>query len=156
VARDRCAVNVTCHYRSSHSRGVGFGICLYNLSRAVQFVNSRRIQVTTESDRHAGTFGKHPTIAVHTVDLARIQSVFRLAERHHYTVPIYFSSHLLNARVTFFVGINYFLAIKELLTDCVKVTVPVYYMQGVGSSVKMGWGGYGSATSLGTMSCSEF
>lgn len=40
----------------------------------------RQLETVPGYDGHAGTFRKHLTIAVHIVDLARIQSVFSFAD----------------------------------------------------------------------------
>ncbi|KAG2148026.1 NAD(P)-binding protein [Suillus clintonianus] len=92
-------------------------------------------------DGHAETFRKHLTIVVHTVDLSRIQTVFRFADEVTKTYP--YVSHLIcNAGVASFVSINWFLAIKQLATDWIEaVTAPIYYTQEVGqlSQDGLGW-----------------
>ncbi|KAJ8592445.1 NAD(P)-binding protein [Rhizopogon salebrosus TDB-379] len=92
----------------------------------------RQLETLPGYDRHAGNFRKHLTIAVHTVGLAHIQSVFRFADEVTKTYP-YISHLICNAGVASFVSIDWFLAIKALATDWVKaVTAPIYYMQEVG------------------------
>ncbi|KAG2151816.1 NAD(P)-binding protein [Suillus cothurnatus] len=103
-------------------------------------------------DGHAETFRKHLTIVVHTVDLSRIQTVFRFADEVTTTYP--YVSHLIcNAGVAPFVSINWFLAIKQLATDWVDaVTAPIYYTQEVGQVSQDGLGWVWQCNVLDTMS----
>jgi 3-keto steroid reductase len=101
----------------------------------------RHLKTLQDYDGHAETFRKHLTIVVHTVDLSRIQTVFRFADEVTTTYP--YVSHLIcNAGVAPFVSINWFLAIKQLAMDWVDaVTAPIYYTQEVGqvSQDGLGW-----------------
>ncbi|KAJ8587674.1 NAD(P)-binding protein [Rhizopogon salebrosus TDB-379] len=101
----------------------------------------RQLETLPGYDGHAGNFRRHLTIAVHTVDLVHIQSVFRFADEVTKTHP-YISHLICNAGVAYFVSIHWFLAIEELATDWVKaVAAPIYYMQEVGqpSQDGLGW-----------------
>ncbi|KAG1847544.1 NAD(P)-binding protein [Suillus subalutaceus] len=101
----------------------------------------RHLEILPGYDGHAETFRKHLTIVVHTVDLSRIQTVFRFADEVIKTYP--YVSHLIcNAGVASFVSINWLLAIKQFAMDCVEaVTAPIYYTQEVGqvSQDGLGW-----------------
>ncbi|KAG1803395.1 NAD(P)-binding protein [Suillus subaureus] len=101
----------------------------------------RHFEILSGYDGHAETFRKHLTIVVHTVDLSRIQTVFRFADEVIKTYP--YVSHLIcNAGVASFVSINWLLAIKQFVMDCVEaVTAPIYYTQEVGqvSQDGLGW-----------------
>ncbi|KAG2363859.1 NAD(P)-binding protein [Suillus spraguei] len=101
----------------------------------------RRFEILRGYDGYAKTFRKHLTIVVHTIDLSRIQTVFQFADEVIKTYP--YVSHLIcNAGVASFIGINWMLAIKQFITDCIEsVTTPIYYTQEVGqvSQDGLGW-----------------
>lgn len=101
----------------------------------------RHLKMLPGYDGHAETVRKHLTVVVHTIDLSRIQTVFRFADEVIKTYP--YVSHLIcNAGVASFVSINWLLAIKQLAADWVEaVTAPIFYTQEVGqvSQDGLGW-----------------
>ncbi|KAG1902897.1 NAD(P)-binding protein [Suillus fuscotomentosus] len=101
----------------------------------------RHLEILPGYDGHAETFRKHLNIVVHTVDLSRIQTVFRFADEVIKTYP--YVSHLIcNAGVASFVSINWFLALKQFTMNWVEaVTAPIFYTQEVGqlSQDGLGW-----------------
>ncbi|KAG0698853.1 NAD(P)-binding protein [Suillus ampliporus] len=100
----------------------------------------RYLKILPGYDGHAETFRKHLTIAVHTIDLSHIQTVFQFADEVTKTYP--YVSHLIcNAGVASFITLNWFLAIKQLAADWVEaVTAPIFYGQEVGQLTQDGLG----------------
>ncbi|KAF9224356.1 NAD(P)-binding protein [Gyrodon lividus] len=101
----------------------------------------QRLKNLPDYDGHAEIFRKNLNIAIHTVDLSYIQSVFRFADEISQTYP--YVSHLIcNAGVACFAQIDWLLAVWYLLTDWVSaVTTPRYYIQSTGdvSQDGLGW-----------------
>ncbi|KAH7916119.1 NAD(P)-binding protein [Hygrophoropsis aurantiaca] len=100
-----------------------------------------RLRTSPQYDGHADTFRSNLTIAVHTVDLSHIQSVFRFADEVSTKYP-YISHLICNAGVASFAKINWLEATKQLITDWIgAVTAPLFYVQTVGerSADGLGW-----------------
>ncbi|KAF8845589.1 NAD(P)-binding protein [Paxillus ammoniavirescens] len=99
-----------------------------------------RLKNSRDYDGHAEKFRRNLNIAVHTVDLSHIQSVFRFADEISQTYP--YVSHLIcNAGVACFAQIDWLQAIWQLSTDFVSaVTTPRYYIQNTGDVSRDGLG----------------
>ncbi|KAI9575036.1 NAD(P)-binding protein [Boletus coccyginus] len=92
-------------------------------------------------DGHAEIFRKNLHIAIHTIDLASIQSVFHFADEIAQNYP--YVSHLIcNAGLACFTRIVWPLAFQQLLTNWISaVTTPRFFLQRVGdmSQDGLGW-----------------
>ncbi|KAF8121340.1 NAD(P)-binding protein [Boletus edulis] len=95
---------------------------------------------SSDYDGHAEVFRKSLHMAIHTVDLADIQSVFHFADEIVQTYP--YVSHLIcNAGLACFSRIVWPLAIQQLFTDWISaVTAPKFFLQRVGETSQNGLG----------------
>ncbi|KAF7978290.1 hypothetical protein HWV62_875 [Athelia sp. TMB] len=92
-------------------------------------------------DGHAEKFRKNLVIAIHSLDLASITSVFRFGAEMAQKYP-YISHLICNAGVASFINIEWFRAIKQCFTEPITaVTAPRYYRQREGevSADGLGW-----------------
>ncbi|KAF8835829.1 NAD(P)-binding protein [Paxillus ammoniavirescens] len=100
-----------------------------------------RLKHSQDYDGHAEIFRKNLNIAIHTIDLSHIQSVFRFADEISQTYP--YVSHLIcNAGLAGFARIDWPLAIWQLLTDWATATTTARYcLQNTGdvSQDGLGW-----------------
>ncbi|KIJ21211.1 hypothetical protein PAXINDRAFT_160468 [Paxillus involutus ATCC 200175] len=99
-----------------------------------------RLKHSRDYDGHAEIFRKNLNIAIHTIDLSHIQSVFRFADEISHTYP--YVSHLIcNAGLACFARIDWLLAIWQLLTDWVSATTTArYLLQNTGDVSRDGLG----------------
>ncbi|KAF8556265.1 NAD(P)-binding protein [Imleria badia] len=99
-----------------------------------------RAQRSPDYDGHAEIFRKNLHIAIHTVDLANIQSVFHFADEVAQNYP--YVSHLIcNAGLACFTRIVWPLAFQQFLTDWISaVTSPRFFLQSVGDTSPDGLG----------------
>ncbi|KAN0097810.1 hypothetical protein V8E55_002256 [Tylopilus felleus] len=100
----------------------------------------RRAKLSPDYDGHAETFRKNLHIAIHTIDLADIQSMFRFADEIAQNYP--YVSHLVcNAGLVCFTRILWRLAIHQILTDWISaLTSPKFFLQRVGDTSQDGLG----------------
>ncbi|KAL5527086.1 hypothetical protein ACEPAG_5877 [Sanghuangporus baumii] len=91
--------------------------------------------------KHAETFRENVRIIVHPLDLASIESIFNFSREIESKYP-YLSHLVCNAGVASFIGYDWPLAIKQLLTDFIGAVVsPLFKIQRIGemSEDGLGW-----------------
>ncbi|KAL5488351.1 ERG27 [Sanghuangporus weigelae] len=91
--------------------------------------------------KHAETFRENVRIIVHRLDLASIENIFKFARDIDSKYP-YISHLVCNAGVASFIGYDWPLAIKQLLTDFIGAVVsPLFKIQRIGemSEDGLGW-----------------
>ncbi|KAL4075663.1 NAD(P)-binding protein [Scleroderma citrinum] len=100
-----------------------------------------RLQCSPNYDGHAEKFRQNVDIAIHTIDLARVRSVFDFADEVAQTYP--YVSHLIcNAGVACFTRIDWPVCFSQLTANFIDaVTYPKFFLQSSGriSDDGLGW-----------------